>query len=75
MAAREIGTSIENTGTAQPTPGVKRPILKQPIFDWKAPNKSHELKSFEIEFRNIFSTNSYSMQDSEKRPLIMSWLL
>ena len=33
-----------------------RPLLKQPTFNWNAPNKYKELSSFEMEVMNILET-------------------
>ena len=43
--------------TPQQTPRVSGPILKQPAFDWKTPDKYHEFKNLEIEARNILTNN------------------
>ena len=45
------------------------PVSKQPAFDWKVP-----VGNFEIDIRNIFLTNDYNIQDSDKVPIIMIWL-
>ena len=49
IAAREAETLVNNV---RPTGS---PTLKQPIFDWKAPDKYHELCNFETKVKNIFS--------------------
>ena len=48
--------------------------LKQPTFDWKAPDKHHELCNFEIQVKDIFLTNNYNIQESKKVPIIMNRL-
>ena len=41
-------------------------VLKQPMFNWKSPDKYIELYNFNIEVNNLFLTNRYLIQDGEK---------
>ena len=40
------------------------PALKHPTFDWEAPDKYTELKTFKLEVSNVLST--YGMLEAEK---------
>ena len=40
-----------------------RPALRQPSFDWKAPDKYVELLSFEMEVMNLLYTKTYELND------------
>ena len=45
-------------------PKLGSPALKQPSFNWKAPDKYTELKTFKLEVNSVLST--YSMPEAEK---------
>ena len=49
-------------------------IVRQPTFDWKAPDKYHILYSIEIEVRDIVLKNNYTIHESEKVLKIMNGL-
>ena len=49
-------------------------MLKEPMFDWKLLDRYIELCYFEIEIKDLFLTNNYSIQEREKLPIIMNWL-
>ena len=44
------------------------PTLKQPTFDWGAPNKYMEWKAFILEMRNILLT--YNTQEADKIAMV-----
>ena len=50
------------------------PTFKQTMFDWKMPDKYHRLCNFKIDIKNIFHTNNYNIQESEKVPIMINWL-
>ena len=52
----------------------RRPILKHLLFDWKSPNKYHELSNLDIKVRNIVLTNNNSLQDSKKVTIVIKML-
>ena len=45
-------------------PGLGRPLMKQPTFNWKAEDKYNELKNFRLEVNNIFKL--YNMPQTEQ---------
>ena len=47
-------------------PKLGGPTLKQPNFDWEAPDKYTEWKAFILEVRNVLST--YNAQEADKSP-------
>ena len=56
-AARDTKTNVQNARSTQQTPQANGPMLKQPNFDWKAPDTYHILNNFEVRVRNIVLTN------------------
>ena len=46
--------------------------MKQPIFDWEAPDKYSELKTFRLEVNNALST--HNMPEAEKLAVVKNWL-
>ena len=44
-------------------PKLGGPTLKQPSFDWEAPDKYTELKTFKLEVNNVLST--YNIPEAE----------
>ena len=46
--------------------------LKQPHFNWEAPDKYTEWKAFILEVRNILST--YNVQETDKIAMVKNWL-
>ena len=51
-----------------------KPLLKQPVFNWKSQYKYNKLLNFEIEVENIFMAKICDNSDSEGVPIIMNWL-
>ena len=47
MAVRKAATSIDNA------PRMGSPTVKQPIFDWKMPDKYYEICNFEMEVKTF----------------------
>ena len=43
MAVRDAETLVDNARPIQTAPAMDGSALKQPIFDWKAKDKCHEL--------------------------------
>ena len=66
MVVREAETLAGNARPIQKVPRMGGPALKQPTFDWKIPDKYHELCNFKIEIKNIFLTNNYNILKSKK---------
>ena len=62
------GTNVANTEEAH-RPRHGRPALRQPTFNWKAPDKYAELLNFEMEVLNILYTRAYELNDEEKVPI------
>ena len=48
MIVGQAENHVENVRTTQTTPRVGGPVLKQPIFDQKAPHNNYELKNQEL---------------------------
>ena len=46
------------------------PTLKQPTFNWKTPDKYHELCNFKSEVKSFFQTNNYNIVESKTVPVI-----
>ena len=53
-------------------PKLVSPTLKQPTFDWEAPDKYTELKTFKLEVSNVLST--HGMPEAEKLAVVKNWL-
>ena len=53
-------------------PKLGGPTLKQPTFDWEAPDKYTELKAFILEVRNVLSM--YNTQEADKIAMVKNWL-
>ena len=49
-------------------PKLGGPTLKQPNFNWKAPDKYTEWKAFSLEVRNVLST--YNVQEADKITMV-----
>ena len=49
------------------------PVLKQPTFDLKSPDKDLELYNFEIKVTYIFLSNNYNIQECGKVHTIITW--
>ena len=58
----------------QENPGTKMsgPILKQPMFNWKAENKYQEMQNFKLEVCNMLQT--YNLGQTERVSMIKNWL-
>ena len=50
------------------------PMLSQPAFGRKAPDRYVELLNFEMEVLNIFQAKAFDLNDEEKLPFIKNWL-
>ena len=48
------------------------PTLKQPNFNWEAPDKYTEWKAFTLEVRNVLST--YIANEADKIVMVKTWL-
>ena len=53
-------------------PKLGGPTLKQPTFDWEAPDKYTERKALILEVRNVLST--YNTQEADKIAMVKNWL-
>ena len=53
-------------------PKLDSPTLKQPNFNWKAPDKYTGWKAFILEVRNVLST--YNAQETDKITMVKNWL-
>ena len=53
-------------------PKLGNPALKQPNFDWEAPDKYTERKAFTLEVRYVLST--YNAQEADKIAMVKNWL-
>ena len=58
--------------TSASGPKLGSPTLKQPDFNWEAPDKCTEWKMFILEVRNILST--YNAQETDKIAMVKNWL-
>ena len=74
MAAKRQKTPLKMQKQAQPTLRASGPILEQPAFNLKAPDRYHEPINFEIKIKNIFLTNNYIIWEGKKVLIIMKWL-
>ena len=48
------------------------PVVRHPMFNWKATEKYQKLHNFEIMVKNIFTINSYITQESKRVPKILN---
>ena len=53
-------------------PKLGSPTPRQPMFDWKVPDKYTELNTFKLESSNVLST--YGMPEAEKLVVVKNWL-
>ena len=53
-------------------PKLDGPTLKQPTFNWEAPDKYTKWKAFILEVRNVLST--YNAQEVDKIAMVKNWL-
>ena len=53
-------------------PKLGSPTLKQPNFNWEAPDKYTEWKAFILEVRNVLST--YNANEADKIAMVKNWL-
>ena len=51
-----------------------RPALKQPSFNWNAPDKYVELLHCEMEITDILKTKVYKLTEEEEVPIIKNWV-
>ena len=58
--------------TSASGPKLGGPPLKQPNFNWEAPDKYTEWKAFILEVRNVLST--YNAQETDKIAMVKNWL-
>ena len=58
----------------QHRPRQARPMLSQPVFNWKAPDMYVELLNFEMEVGNMPQVKAYDLSEQEKVPIIKNWL-
>ena len=63
MAVREADNPVNYAGQVHTMSRSNGPVLRHPVFDWKATDKYQELCNFEIEVKNIFITNNYNTQE------------
>ena len=66
-----VEAQVERTQNAA-GPKLGGPMMKQPIFDWGAPDKYSELKAFRLEVNNVLST--HNMPEAEKIAVVKNWL-
>ena len=62
---------VERTENAA-GPKLGSPTMKQPTFNWEAPDKYSELKTFRLEVNNVLST--YNIPEAEKLAVVKNWL-
>ena len=62
---------VERTQNAA-GPKLDSPTMRQPTFDWGAPDKYSELKTFRLEVNNVLST--HNMPEAEKLSVVENWL-
>ena len=71
----EIQTMTESQTQRVPNtagPKLGTPTLKQPNFNWEAPDKYTKWKAFILEVRNMLST--YNAQEADKIAMVKNWL-
>ena len=74
IAVGEIDSSVNN---ARPVYAIIRsggPTLKEATFDLRPADKYQELCNFDIGVKNIFLTNSFSIQESKRIHIIVNFL-
>ena len=74
IAGREADNLNSN---AKPMHAILRsgsPALRQLALEWKVTDKYQELCHFKVEVKDIYMTDNYNMQESEKVPVLPSWL-
>ena len=74
MAVREADNLVNNARSVHAASRSGSPALKHCTFSWKAGDKYLELCKFEIRVKNIFMTNRYNIQESERVLKILNWL-
>ena len=55
-------------------PRLAGPMLSQPAFDWKGPDRYVEMWDFEMEVANMLQEKTYDLNDEEEVPIIKNWL-
>ena len=74
IAIIEADNQVNNARPKHKTPRSGGPVLRLQMFDWKAKDKYQELHNFKTEVQNIFMTNNYNIQGSERVTIILSWI-
>ena len=64
MVIKEAENSVSTAKPIQMMPKTGDLALKQPIFDWKVPDKYQELQNIKIEVEKIM-TSSYNTQEND----------
>ena len=64
-------THVERTQNAA-GPNLGAPTMKQPTFDWEAPDKYSELKTFRLGVNKVLST--HNTPEAEKLAVVKNWL-
>ena len=49
-------------------------MLSKPAYDWKGPDRYVELLNFKMEVANVWQTQAYDLNDSEKVSILKNWL-
>ena len=73
IVVREAGKTVNNAISMHVMPRSDGPVLTQLKFGWRV-DKYQELSNFKVEEKNIFMTNIYNTQESERVPIILNWL-
>ena len=50
------------------------PMMSQPVFNLKVPNRYVKLLSFEMEAANVLQTEVYDISEERKVPILKNWL-
>ena len=51
-----------------------RPMMSQPAFNWKMPDRYVEVLNFEMEVENVVQAEMYDLSEEGKVPIIKNWL-
>ena len=50
------------------------PMMSQPTFNWKAPDRYVELLNFEMKVADVLQAEAYDLSEEGKVPIIKNWL-
>ena len=73
MAVRKVDNLVNSARSIHAVPRSGHPALWK-TYNWLKRDRYSKLCNFKTGIKNIFMTNNYNMQGSEKVPIILTWL-